>query len=96
MRRYNDDKKDERHQYRSRSHQISRREREMIGKHATREDADAETQVPCGEIGGRGRAALRIGTQIDEQGIESRKRRAKAQTTTQGYDQESNGRVVRA
>ena len=68
----------------------------MFGQHAAREDADAKTQVPCGEIGRRGRATLRIGTQVDKQGIKGRERCSKAQPTTQGDQQESYRRVVRA
>ena len=81
MRRYNDDKKDKRHQHRGRRYEIGRREREMFSQHTARENADAETQVPCGEIGGCGGATLHIGAQVDEQGVERWECRTKAQTT---------------
>ena len=66
----------------------------MLCQHAAREDADAEAQVPSGEIGGSGCATLGVGSQIDEQRIKRRKGRAKSQATAQGNQQESPCRVL--
>ena len=96
MRRHNNNKKDERHQHRGGGYQISRREREMLSKYAAREDADAKTQVPSGEIGGCGGATLRVGAEIDKQGIKRWKSQTKSQTAAQGNQQESRSSVVRA
>ena len=66
----------------------------MLRQHAARKDADAEAKIPCGEIGGRGRAALGMGAKVDEQGIERREGRTEPQTAAQGDDQESDSRVT--
>ena len=67
----------------------------MFGQHSARENADAETQIPSGEIGGSGRAALGVGAKVDEQGIESWKSQTESQTATQGDQQEGHRRVIR-
>ena len=85
MRRNNKNKENQRYQHRCRSHQIGRRKREMLRQHTAREDADAETQIPSGEVGGCGRATLSMGTQVDEQSIEGWESRAETQTTAQSY-----------
>ena len=54
----------------------------MLRQHTSREDADAQSQIPSGEIGGCSGAALGVGGKIDEQGIERRERHAEAQAAT--------------
>ena len=81
MRCHHKHAKHQRHKHRPRGNEVGRREREMLRQHSARKDANAETQVPGGEIGGRGRAALSMGAQVDEQGIERREGRAESQST---------------
>ena len=93
MRRHHNDEEDEGNEYRTRSHQIGCRKREMLRQHTAREDADTQTQVPSSEISRGSRAALRIRTEVNEQGVERGEGGTKAQAAAHCDQQESDGRV---
>ena len=74
--------------------QISRTEREMLRNGTSRKDSDAKTQVPGSQVGGSGRAALTVGCQVDEQGVESRETSAETHAAEHGYGEESHRSVA--
>ena len=82
MRRHHNNEKDQGHQHRGGSNQIGSGKGEMLGQHTTGEDADAQTEVPGGEIGGGGSASLGVGAEIDEECVERGERRTETQATT--------------
>lgn len=82
MRRHRQNEEDEGNQHHCAGDEVGGGEGEMLRQHAAREDADTQAEVPGGEIGGSGRAALGVGAEIDEECVERRERRSKAQATT--------------
>lgn len=94
MRRHHEDEEDKGDAHRTRSHQIGRGKREMLRQHATRKDADTQTEIPRGKVGGGSRATLGVGTQVDEQGVERREGCPEAQAATESNQQEGHRGVI--
>ena len=88
MRSHHEDKENQGNQHRAGSHKICGGKREVLSQHAAGEDADAQTEIPSCEVGGSGGAALGVGAEIDEQGVEGGECRTETQTATQGNQQE--------
>ena len=95
MRCDHQDEKHERYQNHCIGNEISRGEREMLRQHTTWKNTYTETQIPSGQVSGRGRTALGVSAKIDEQGIESRKAGAETQATAQSNDQKRHYGIVR-
>lgn len=76
-------------------HQIGGGEGEMLRQKATGEDADAQTEVPSGEVGGSGCASLCVGAKVDEQSVKRGEGCSKTQAATQSDQKESHCGVGR-
>ena len=93
MRSHHENEENQGNEDRAGGHQVGSGEGEMLRQHAAGEDADAQTEVPGGEVGGSGSATLGIGTKINEQSVERGEGSAETQTAAQGNQKKSDGRV---
>ena len=82
MRRHRQNEEDEGNQHHSAGNEVGGGKREMLRQHATREDADAKSQIPRSQISRSGRASLGVGAEIDEECVERGERRTETQATT--------------